>query len=93
MTLQTTAKTSGTNGSPSHPVIAIVGAGSLNWGCHIVVDILLNPDLEGAEIRLIDVLPERLAMVHEWCEFACRSLNGSQMFYRLESLFFGFLFA
>jgi len=50
--------------------LAIVGAGSLVWGRSIVVDIMCNPDLAGAEIRLIDVLPDRLALVHEWLEFA-----------------------
>jgi len=78
MLLHTSTKIPDTGASSSHPVIAIVGAGSLNWGCLIVVDILLNPDLQDAEIRLIDVLPERLAMVHAWCDFARRSLNGSQ---------------
>ena len=62
----------------SKPVIAIVGAGSLNWGRSIVVDILLNPDLADAEIRLFDVLPDRLALVHEWSEFALRRLGGKQ---------------
>jgi len=60
------------------PVIAIVGAGSLNWGRSIVVDLLLNPDLAEAEIRLVDVLPDRLALVHEWCGFAARRLGGKQ---------------
>jgi len=50
----------------NHPVIAIVGAGSLVWGRTIVVDLMTNPDLDGAEIRLIDVIPERLQLVHEW---------------------------
>lgn len=59
-------------------MVAIVGAGSLNWGRSIVVDLLLNPDLAEAEIRLVDVLPERLALVHEWCELAVRRLGGKQ---------------
>jgi alpha-galactosidase len=59
------------------PIIVIVGAGSLNWGRHIVVDLMLNPDLADAEIRLFDLNPERLAMVHEWCEFARRKLCTS----------------
>lgn len=58
----------------NRPIIAIVGAGSLNWGRHIVVDLMLNPDLADAEIRLFDLNPERLAMVHEWCDFARRKL-------------------
>ena len=29
-------------------VITIGGAGSLNWGRHIMVDTMLNPDLAGA---------------------------------------------
>ncbi len=52
------------------PVIAIVGAGSLVWGRRIAVDIMLNPDLAEAELRLIDIHPERLEMVHEWLEMA-----------------------
>jgi len=59
------------------PVLAIVGAGSLNWGRHIVVDMMRNADLQGAEIRLIDVMLDRLAMVHEWCEFAGRRLGST----------------
>jgi alpha-galactosidase/6-phospho-beta-glucosidase family protein len=57
------------------PVLTIVGAGSLNWGRHIVVDMMLNPDLAGAEIRLVDLNEHRLAMVFEWCEFARRRLG------------------
>ncbi len=57
------------------PVLTIVGAGSLNWGRHIVVDMMLNPDLVGAEIRLVDLNEKRLAMVLEWCEFARRRLG------------------
>jgi alpha-galactosidase/6-phospho-beta-glucosidase family protein len=60
------------------PIIVIVGAGSLNWGRHIVVDLMLNPDLADAEIRLFDLNPERLAMVHEWCEFARRKLEPAK---------------
>jgi alpha-galactosidase/6-phospho-beta-glucosidase family protein len=43
------------------PVLTIVGAGSINWGRHIVVDMMLNPDLAGAEIRLMDLNEHRLA--------------------------------
>ena len=52
------------------PVLAVVGAGSLVWGRSIVVDIMCNPDLVDAEIRLIDIMPDRLALVQEWLEFA-----------------------
>jgi alpha-galactosidase len=52
------------------PVLAVVGAGSLVWGRSIVVDIMCNPDLADAEIRLIDIMPDRLALVQEWLEFA-----------------------
>jgi len=62
----------------TRPVIAIVGAGSLNWGRSIVVDLMSHPDLTNAEIRLIDVLEDRLALVHEWCEFARRRMGGTQ---------------
>jgi alpha-galactosidase/6-phospho-beta-glucosidase family protein len=44
------------------PVVAVVGAGSLVWGRSIVVDIMCNPDLADAEIRLIDIMPDRLAL-------------------------------
>lgn len=57
------------------PVLTIVGAGSLNWGRHIAVDMMLHPDLAGAEIRLVDLNEQRLAMVNEWCEFARRRLG------------------
>jgi len=57
----------------ANPVLAIVGAGSLVWGRSIAVDLMSNPDLATAEIRLIDVLPDRLALVHEWLEFAKRA--------------------
>lgn len=62
------------NANPK-PVIAIVGAGSLVWGRRIAVDLMLNPDLAEAELRLIDIHPERLAMVQEWLELA-RSRAG-----------------
>jgi hypothetical protein len=32
------------------------------WGRSIVVDIMCNPDLADAEIRLIDIMPDRLAL-------------------------------
>lgn len=57
-------------------MIAIVGAGSLNWGCGIVVDLLLNADLAEAQIRLIDIDEERLALVLEWCELARQRLQA-----------------
>lgn len=62
----------------TRPVVAIVGAGSLNWGRSIVVDLMSHPDLANAEIRLIDVLEDRLALVHEWCEFARRRMGQTQ---------------
>jgi alpha-galactosidase len=62
---------------PAPPVLAVVGAGSLIWGRQIVVDMLRNPDLAGAEIRLIDVLPDRLALVRDWCRIAARRLGVS----------------
>jgi alpha-galactosidase/6-phospho-beta-glucosidase family protein len=57
------------------PVLTIIGAGSFGWGPLIVVDMMLNPDLAGAEIRLVDLNEHRLAMVLEWCEFARRRLG------------------
>lgn len=57
-------------GHSERPVITIVGAGSLNWGRRIVVDILRNPDLNTCAIRLVDVDPDRLNLVLEWCEIA-----------------------
>jgi len=62
----------------TRPVVAIVGAGSLNWGRSIVVDLMSHPDLANAEIRLIDVLEDRLALVCAWCEFARRRMGTSQ---------------
>lgn len=52
------------------PVIAVVGAGSIAWGRLILIDMMANQDLADAEFRLIDILPDRLAMVQEWLEFA-----------------------
>lgn len=63
----------------TRPVVAIVGAGSLNWGRSIVVDLMSHPDLANAEIRLIDILEDRLALVHEWCEFARKRMGQSQI--------------
>lgn len=60
------------------PVIAIVGAGSLTWGRRITVDLMLHPDLDNAEIRLVDVLEDRLALVHEWCELARKRIGTNQ---------------
>lgn len=62
----------------TRPVVAIVGAGSLHWGRSIVVDLMSHPDLANAEIRLIDVLEDRLMLVHEWCEFARQRMGYSQ---------------
>ena len=59
--------------SADRPVIALVGAGSLVWGRSIVVDIMSNPDLSDAEIRLIDILPDRLALLQEWLTFVQRA--------------------
>lgn len=63
------------NYTKNTPVIAIVGAGSLVWGRRIAVDIMLNPDLAHAELRLVDIHPERLEMVHEWLDMA-KSFTG-----------------
>ncbi len=38
---------------------------------------MLNPDLQGAEIRLVDVRADRLAMVCEWCGLAGRRLGAT----------------
>lgn len=43
--------------------IATIGAGSLVWGPTINIDFLLNPDLDGAELMLMDINPESLARV------------------------------
>ena len=57
------------------PVIAVVGAGSIVWGRSMVVDVFCNEDLRDAEIRLIDVSEERLALILEWIEFARRHMG------------------
>ena len=59
------------------PVLAVVGAGSIVWGRSMVVDIFCNEDLKDAEIRLIDVNAERLALILEWIEFARVRMGGN----------------
>lgn len=70
----------------TRPVIAIVGAGSLNWGRSIVVDLMRHPDLANAEIRLIDILEDRLALVHEWCTFARQRLGTTHTLHACTNL-------
>jgi alpha-galactosidase len=62
---------------PTPPVIAVVGGGSMIWGRRIVVDLLLNPDLEGAQIRLVDIDSDRLALVGDWCRLVAKRLGVS----------------
>jgi alpha-galactosidase len=45
------------------PIITIVGAGSQVFGFNMCTDICQTPQLKGAEIRLVDVDPDRLAVV------------------------------
>lgn len=59
--------------SYASPVIAIVGAGSLVWGRQIALDLLLEPTLDGATIRLMDVDASRLALVHRYISLALQS--------------------
>jgi alpha-galactosidase len=51
---------------PGHPIISIIGAGSINWGRQIAIDLMLDPTLDGAEIRLMDIDRERLDLVHRY---------------------------
>jgi alpha-galactosidase len=48
--------------------IATIGAGSLVWGPTINIDFLLNPDLDGAELVLMDINPESLTRVSRLLE-------------------------
>lgn len=43
--------------------ITTIGAGSVVWGPTINIDMLLNPALDGAELMLMDINPETLALV------------------------------
>ncbi len=51
---------------PEHPIISIIGAGSINWGRGIALDLMLDPTLDGAEIRLMDINRERLQLVYRY---------------------------
>lgn len=44
------------------PKIAIIGAGTMQFVRALVADITTYPELEGAEVCLMDINPERLAM-------------------------------
>jgi alpha-galactosidase len=46
--------------------ITTIGAGSVAWGPTINTDFLLNPALDGAELMLMDVNPETLALVERY---------------------------
>ena len=46
---------------PANPVIAFIGAGSTVFMKNIIGDVLQRPALAGAEVRLMDIDPERLA--------------------------------
>ncbi len=48
--------------------ITTIGAGSVVWGPTINIDMLLNPALDGAELMLMDVNPETLALVQRLLE-------------------------
>lgn len=48
--------------------ITTVGAGSVAWGPAINIDFLLNPELDGAELMLMDVNPETLDLVRRLLE-------------------------
>lgn len=43
--------------------ITTIGAGSVVWGPTINIDLLLNPALDGADLMLMDIDPESLALV------------------------------
>ena len=46
---------------PANPVIAFIGAGSTVFMKNIIGDVLQRPALAGAEVRLMDIDPKRLA--------------------------------
>ena len=48
--------------------ITTIGAGSVVWGPTINIDFLLNPGLDGAELMLMDVNPDTLALVKRLLE-------------------------
>lgn len=48
--------------------ITIIGGGSLLWTPKIVTDILIDKDLDGSEIVLMDIDPEALGLMHRYCK-------------------------
>lgn len=56
-------------------IIPIVGAGSLNWGRQIALDLLLDTTLDGAEIRLMDIDSDRLNLVYRYVSDACAAFG------------------
>lgn len=51
-------------GASTDMKIVTIGAGSLAWGPTVNTDFLLNPDLDGAELMLMDISPANLGRVH-----------------------------
>jgi alpha-galactosidase len=49
--------------SGTHMKIVTIGAGSVAWGPTINTDFLLNPDLDGAELMLMDISSDNLGRV------------------------------
>lgn len=48
--------------------IVTIGAGSIVWGSQVTTDFLLNPNLDGAELMLMDVNADSLALVKGYLE-------------------------
>ena len=48
--------------------IVTIGAGSVAWGPRISIDVLLNPEFDGAEVMLMDVDAEKVELVRRLME-------------------------
>src|SRR5690348_14413306 len=55
--------------------IVTIGAGSIVWGPTINTDFLVNPELDGAELVLMDINAETLDLVQRFLERLIRE-NG-----------------
>lgn len=55
--------------------IALIGAGSGMFSLNLVRDLCLTPSLEGMEICLMDIDPERLDNIHRFCVRYAREIG------------------